>query len=234
MTPRPSRPPGPVGPCRLVIGGATGRTGSRVAALARADSRFVVALAASRAEEALLPEALAGADALIDFSVPESAVLHAEAAARRAKPAVIGVTGFSPLQTRRLKALSRRAPILVSPNMSPGANLLISLAPLAAAALPGYSASIRETHHRLKRDKPSGTALRLAEAAGRRVPITSRRVGDVVGEHTLILAGPGEILEMGHRARSRDVFAVGALRAALWLGTRGPGWYSMADVLGLS
>ncbi len=222
-----------VRPCRLLLCGATGRTGSRVAALARADARFLLAGEISGANAAAFGPALGEADVVVDFSTASAAPAHAEAAARAGVASVIGVTGLSPRALARLRALSRRAPILLSPNMSPGANFLIALAARAAAALPGYDAGVTEIHHRFKKDRPSGTALRLAAAAGKNVPIESLRLGDFVGEHALTLAGPGETLSLVHRAQSRDVFAAGALRAALWLRGRRPGLYSMTEVLGL-
>ncbi len=220
-------------PCRLLLCGATGRTGSRVAALARADRRFLLAGEISGVNAAAFGPALKGAEVVVDFSTAAAVPGHAEAAARAGVASVIGVTGLSPRALARLRALSKRAAILLSPNMSPGANFLIALAARAAAALPGYDAGVFEIHHRLKKDRPSGTALRLAAAAGKSVPIESLRLGDFVGEHTLTLAGPGESLSLSHRAVSRDVFAAGALRAALWIRGRRPGLYEMADALGI-
>jgi 4-hydroxy-tetrahydrodipicolinate reductase len=117
--------------------------------------------------------------------------------------------------------------------------LLIELARTAAAALPGFSLAIRETHHRDKRDAPSGTALALAAALAQarpgqqaaEIPVQSLREGEVVGEHAVVLSGAGEELVLGHRALERSIFARGALAAALWLGSKPPGRYSMRDVL---
>lgn len=220
-------------PCRILLCGATGRTGSRVAALARADRRFLLAGEISGANAAAFGPALKAADVVVDFSTAAAAPAHASAAARAGVAVVIGVTGLPPRALARLRALSRRTAILLSPNMSPGANVLIALAARAAEALPGYDAGVLEIHHRFKKDRPSGTALRLAEAAGKNTPVESLRLGDFVGEHTLTLAGPGESLSLTHRAASRDVFAAGALRAALWLNGRRPGLYDMSDALGL-
>lgn len=234
---------------RIVVNGAFGRMGRAVARLAADDGRFELVGGADRETSGLLPcpivplsglrRLLAGADVLIDFSSPEACLAAAAAAAAARKPAVLGTTGLSPAQRRRLAALARRIPLLHAPNMSPGMNLLFHLSALAAAALPGYDAALSETHHALKKDAPSGSALRIVEAVraargrGPAVPAVSLRVGDVVGEHTLTLAGPGERLELTHRAHSREVFARGALCAALWLRERRPGFYSMADALGL-
>ncbi|MDD5627502.1 MAG: dihydrodipicolinate reductase C-terminal domain-containing protein [Elusimicrobia bacterium] len=229
-------------PLRLVVTGAAGRMGRRLAALAAADGRFAVAALVDRREDAglvkpdRLPKALAQADVLVDFSAPEAAVRFASQAAAARKPAVIGVTGFSPVQLAQLKAASRRIPVFLSPNFSPGVHALGVVLRAAASLLKDYEVSISETHHSRKKDAPSGTALRLArilmEARRGAAPaIVSQRVGDVVGDHTVTLAGPCERLELTHRAQSRDVFARGALRAALWVRGRRPGLYDMTDLL---
>ncbi|MBI5240274.1 MAG: 4-hydroxy-tetrahydrodipicolinate reductase [Elusimicrobia bacterium] len=226
---------------RIVVTGAAGRMGRRVAALAAEDARFQVAALVDRSpgpgltkpEE--LPEALSSADVLIDFSAPESAVRFAAAAAAARRPAVIGATGFNPVQLAQLKASSRRVPVFLSPNFSPGVHALGILLRAAAALLKDFEAGISETHHSKKKDAPSGTALRLARIImesrrGGDPAVVSQRLGDVVGEHTVTFAGPFERLELTHRAHSRDVFAGGALRAALWVAGRKPGLYDMPDM----
>ncbi len=226
---------------RLVVTGAAGRMGRRVAALAAADGRFKVAALVDRSEgEGLtkpesLPEALVHADILLDFSTPEAAVRFAGLAAAARKPAVIGATGFTQVQLAQLKAASRRIPIFLSPNFSPGIHALGVLLRAAASLLKDYEVSISETHHSRKKDAPSGTALRLArvimDARGGAEPaIVSQRVGDVVGDHTVTFAGPCERLELTHRAQSRDVFAQGALSAALCVCGKKPGLYDMPDL----
>jgi 4-hydroxy-tetrahydrodipicolinate reductase len=226
---------------RLVVTGAAGRMGRRVAALAAEDARFQVAALVDRGEgpglskPESLPEALAQADVLVDFSAPESAVRFAGLAAAARKPAVIGTTGFSSVQLAQLKAASRRIPVFLSPNFSPGVHALGILLRTAAALLKDYEVSISETHHSRKKDAPSGTALRLARIImearrGSEPAVVSQRVGDVVGDHTVTLAGPCERLELTHRAQSRDVFVQGALRAALWVSGKKPGLYDMPDL----
>ncbi|MDD5655930.1 MAG: dihydrodipicolinate reductase C-terminal domain-containing protein [Elusimicrobia bacterium] len=223
---------------RLVVTGAAGRMGRRVCALAAEDRRFSAAARVDRAEGCLPPralaQALAQADVLVDFSAPEFCVEAAELCARARVAAVLGTTGLSPAQTARLRAAARRVAVFLAPNFSPGIHALCLLAEAAGRLLPGYDVSISETHHKLKRDAPSGTALRLAsvvaEASGQPPAVVSQRIGDVVGEHTLTLAGPCERLELTHRAHSRDVFAAGALRAALWVFGRKPGFYDMSDM----
>lgn len=197
-------------------------------------------------------------DVLIDFTNPEATLANLEACAELGICSVIGTTGLREEQKEALGMFAQRTPVVFSPNMSIGVNLLFKLAATAAAALgDDYDTEIVETHHRMKKDAPSGTALALAEAVskalgrnlednavyarqgmiGERNPdaigIQTVRAGDIVGEHTLLLAGPGERIEMTHRAHSRDNFARGAVRGALWITDKEPGLYTMADVLGL-
>jgi 4-hydroxy-tetrahydrodipicolinate reductase len=197
-------------------------------------------------------------DVLIDFTNPESSLGNLQACAELGIRAVIGTTGLGEEQKEALHVFALRTPTVFAPNMSVGVNLLFKLAASAAAALgDDYDAEIVEAHHRLKKDAPSGTALALAEAVAKaldrnlaekavyarhgiigertagEIGIQTIRAGDIVGEHTLILAGPGERIELTHRAHSRDNFAKGAVRATLWIMDKKPGLYSMADVLGL-
>jgi 4-hydroxy-tetrahydrodipicolinate reductase len=206
--------------------------------------------------------ALAAADVLIDFTRPEGTLAHAAACARRRIALVAGTTGLSPAQQAELAAHARSVPIVFAPNMSVGVNVLLKLVELATARLgPAYDVEIVEMHHRHKVDAPSGTALRLGEAAasamrttlaesavyaregvtGERRPgsigFATLRGGDVVGEHTVIFAGAGERVELTHKATSRQTFAGGAVRAARFvaacLASGRPGLYDMADVLEL-
>lgn len=222
-------------PLKLALSGAGGRMGRAVAAAAEGDSRFALAARLGRGTSAAeLAAALAAADVLVDFSLPAPALAFARAAARAGVPVVSGTTGFSPSQAAALRSLARRVPVFWAPNMSPGMNLLFELAARAAAALPGYDAAVVDVHHAAKKDAPSGTAKRLQAALlrpGRPAPAVSLRVGDVAGDHVVFLAGPGERLELTHRAHSRDVFARGALQAAVWTARRRPGFYGMADML---
>ncbi len=200
----------------------------------------------------------ATADAVIDFAAPGGTAGLAILAAQGKTGYVVGTTGLDAAAEEALAKAARHAPIVRAPNMSLGVNLLLALVERAARALgEGFDIEIVEMHHRHKVDAPSGTALALgrAAAAGRDVALDERAVrsrdgltgprrpgdigfatlrgGDVVGEHTVIFAGPSERLELSHRAASRDIFAAGALRAALWTHGKPPGLYGMADVLGL-
>jgi 4-hydroxy-tetrahydrodipicolinate reductase len=195
---------------------------------------------------------------LVEFTAPEPTVEHLRLAATRGAGAVVGTTGFQPAQLEEIRRLAGRIPIMLSPNMSVGVNLAFRVLALMAKALgDDYDVEITEIHHRMKKDAPSGTAAKMAEviaeALGRRleeagvygrhglvgersakeIGVHALRGGDVVGEHTVVFSAVGERLERTHRAHSRDTFAHGALRAARWVATAGPGLYSMHDVLGL-
>ena len=179
-------------------------------------------------------------DVLIEFTKPQVTVKHARLAQRLRKAMVIGTTGLTEAQRATLKAASRTIPIVVSPNMSVGVNVLFELAKTAAQRLgPAYDVEVVESHHRHKKDAPSGTAKRLAEVlasartqAASAIPVHAIRAGDIVGDHTVILAGPSERLELTHRAHGREVFAQGALKAARFVVRKKPGLYDMTDVLG--
>jgi 4-hydroxy-tetrahydrodipicolinate reductase len=229
---------------RVVVCGAAGRMGRAVRAEIEASSAFSCAAGvdARPAPGVESPDAfeylLAAADAAIDFSSPDSACYYAAVCAKARKPFVTGTTGFSKKQLAALRAAGRRAPVFFSPNMSPAVNLTFALAAIAAKRLNGFDAHVSETHHAAKRDAPSGTALRYAEyiaaaRGGARPPITSVRAGDIVGEHTVLYAGPHERVELTHRAHSRELFAAGALKAAAWLALRKPGFYDYFDLLDL-
>jgi 4-hydroxy-tetrahydrodipicolinate reductase len=178
------------------------------------------------------------AEVVIDFTAPEASLEHARICAEKRTALVIGTTGFTPEARNQLSHWALQTPVLFSPNMSVGVNVLFKIArDLAAALGESFDVEILETHHKLKRDAPSGTALRLAEELGSRpeheIGVQSLRGGDVVGEHTVFFFGEGERLELTHRATSRDQFARGAMKAAKWLVSRKPGVYDMRDVLGL-
>lgn len=248
-------------PVKLVVSGSCGRMGRSIATLALADSacRIAAALEASghpslghdygmvlgRPKPLKVPvtddarAALARGDVLIEFTVPEVTIQHATLAVELRKPMVVGTTGLTPAQQDALAGAAKQIPIVFSPNMSLGVNVLFELAKLAAERLgQRFDVEIIEAHHKFKKDSPSGTAKRLAEAvaAGRKqpvsaIPVHAVRAGDIVGDHTVIFAGASERLELTHRAQSRDVFAGGALMAAQFVKGRKPGLYDMADVL---
>lgn len=206
-----------------------------------------------------LAAALQGAHVLVDFTRPEASLAYIEACRKAGVGMVIGTTGFSAAQKELIAAAAKEIPIVFAPNMSVGVNLLINLVQAAAKVLAeGYDIEIIEAHHRHKVDAPSGTALRLGEAAaaalgrdlaacavygregvtGERDPSTigfaTVRGGDVVGDHTVLFAGIGERVELTHKASSRATFALGALRAAKFLEGKQVGLFDMRDVLSLS
>ncbi len=200
----------------------------------------------------------ARADAVVDFTVPAASLAHAELAAQTKVAHVIGTTGLDQRQEASLERAAAHTPLVVAGNMSLGVTLLATLVERVARALDGdFDIEVLEMHHRRKVDAPSGTALLLgrAAAAGRGVELdevaqrvrdghtgarprgqigfATLRGGDVVGDHSVIFAAEGERIELTHKASTREVFARGAIKAALWAHGKPPGLYSMKDVLGL-
>ncbi|MBI3011556.1 MAG: 4-hydroxy-tetrahydrodipicolinate reductase [Candidatus Omnitrophica bacterium] len=247
---------------RLVISGCCGKMGQAIARRALADSAFSLVAALEAPGHAAIGrdygavlgqpvgaavllvvagtrQALSRGDVIIEFTSPEATVAHAQFAQELRKPMVIGTTGLSDVQMETLRLAAKAIPIVVSPNMSVGVNVLFELAQLAAQRLGlSYDVEVVESHHRHKKDSPSGTAKRLAEllASARKgssdsIPVHAIRAGDIVGDHTVVLAGPSERLELTHRAHSREVFAEGALRAARFVVRQPPGLYDMSHVL---
>ncbi|WCE94417.1 4-hydroxy-tetrahydrodipicolinate reductase [Acidithiobacillus ferriphilus] len=240
----------------LQLAAAIGRSGA--AYLGEDAGRLAGIQALGLPVSADLAGALVDLDALIEFGPVEAALAHVAACVEAAKPVVVGTTGFSVTQRAELENASQYIPLVLAPNMSVGVNVLLAFLPAIIAALgEGYDVEIVEAHHRHKMDAPSGTALALgrAVAVGRgqhlddiqcldrngvpgprvagSIGFATLRGADVVGEHTVWMAGAGERLELTHRAASRLNFAEGALRAASWLRGRAPGLYDMQDVLGL-
>ena len=198
------------------------------------------------------------ADAVVEFSIPAATIVHSGLAAAAGCIHVIGTTGLDAVQEAALARAGEAAPVVYAPNMSLAVNVLFALTRQVAALLDeDFDIEIVEMHHRHKTDAPSGTALRLgrAAAAGRKVDLDAAGVftrhgqtgarqrgaigfatlrgGDVTGDHSVIFAADGERLELSHKSQSRQIFARGAVRAALWARTAGPGLYSMQNVLGL-
>jgi len=174
-------------------------------------------------------------DAVIDFSTPEGSLALAKAAAKAGTALVIGTTGFDEMGLAEIQRAAKKAPILVSYNLSLGiAALAAVLGNLSGALGPAFHLHLTDIHHKDKKDKPSGTALLLAEASGRRkstIKFTSIREGDAIGEHRILFSGPAEQLEIVHRAKDRRLYAEAALLAARWLVGQKPGLYSLKDVL---
>ncbi len=237
-------------PLRIALIGAAGRMGQAISAIAAAENVEVITKI-----DVGDPVATHDADVLIDFSNAAAAeAICAQATASRT-PLVIGTTGHSAEQRRSIESAAEMVPVILASNFSVGVNALFALTEQAAKILgQNFDVEMIETHHRMKKDAPSGTAKTLVEILQRarkteklrhgreglsgerdqaEIGIHSVRGGDVVGDHTVIFAGDGERLELTHRASSRETFARGALRAARWIIAKRPGLYSMRDVLGL-
>lgn len=264
---------------KVIVAGAAGRMGGRIVhmlegvqgiALAGAfeksghpavgkDIGEVVGLPGKNIKIAgSLTEVLTAGDVLIDFTHPEVSLEHLQEAAPAGKAVVIGTTGFAAAQIDAIKNLAQNTRVVLAPNMSVGVNLMFKVvADIAQILTTGYDVEIVEAHHRLKKDAPSGTAMKLAQVIagamernldevavyerkgmiGQRtdaeIGIQTVRAGDIVGEHTVMFGGIGERLEIIHRAHNRDNFARGAVRAAQWIVAQPQGLYDMQDVLGL-
>jgi 4-hydroxy-tetrahydrodipicolinate reductase len=202
--------------------------------------------------------ALEGADVLVDFTRPEGTIEFVKACRAKRRAMVIGTTGLAGAQVDALRDAARDIAIVWAPNMSVGVNAMLKLVEVAARSLgPDYDVEVFELHHKLKVDAPSGTALKLGDVAAKArattldkdgvfarhgttgerkagtIGFSVARGGDIVGDHTVFFAGPGERLEITHRATSRATYAQGALRAAKFVKARAPGLYDMQDVLGL-
>jgi len=263
----------------VIVAGAAGRMGCRlVDLLKRSDSLALVGAVEGKGHQAIgmdvgeaagcgatgvsiqddLSSVMDLGDVVIDFSIPPASLAHLTVAAENKRAMVIGTTGFSSGDLKKIQDLTQSIPCVVSPNMSVGINLIFKvIADIAKTLGDHYDIEIVEAHHRLKKDAPSGTALKmaqvLADATGRdleKVGVYSRkgligerkrneigiqtiRAGDIIGDHTVLFAGIGERIEVTHRAQSRDTFAAGALRAAQWVVSQPPGLYNMHDVLGI-
>ncbi|MCF6147432.1 MAG: 4-hydroxy-tetrahydrodipicolinate reductase [Candidatus Kuenenia sp.] len=259
---------------KIAVNGACGRMGTRICALIFEDNEADLTAALDHPGHAQIGKDIGlvagfgetgikitttletSADVLIDFSSPESTVNIAEWCAKKNTAIVIGTTGLTPQQHEKLQEISEKIPCLISPNMSVGVNVMFSVAAQMAKMLgKDFDIEIIETHHRFKKDSPSGTALRLAEkictATGldkeknviygrqgivgerpsNQIGIHAVRSGDVIGDHTVVFGALGERLEITHKAHTRDTFARGAIHTAKIIAKKQPGMYTMSDVL---
>jgi 4-hydroxy-tetrahydrodipicolinate reductase len=251
---------------RVILVGCAGRMGQEIATLlpGRPDVKLVAGVEAAgspvigqKCGSGLVHDNLADAinasDAVVDFSSPDSAAKNVRLCAEEGKPFVTGVTGLTPDQTAVLREAADKVAVVWAPNFSVGVSVLTKLVAEAARMLgSGYDIEVTETHHRMKKDAPSGTARQLVDAlksaTGRtevvhgregsvgqkpvgQIGVSSIRTGSVVGEHTVILGGPGERIELIHKAESRAAFATGVVAAILFAASARPGFYGMADVL---
>ena len=227
---------------RLAVYGAAGRMGARICSLARDDPRFdLVAQIDPAIDPTTARTADVSPDAIIDFSSDEGARSAIRFAIEHRLAILVGTTGLSSQTLGAIDVAAGSVPAMVAANTSFGVAVLTHLATQAARLLgDGYDVNLTEVHHAGKRDKPSGTALRIAERLGRNAGIElpadrihAIRGGDVVGEHTVEFASEGERIRLCHIATSRDLFARGALRATAWLHGQAPGLYTIEQALGL-
>ncbi|HWR58894.1 MAG TPA: 4-hydroxy-tetrahydrodipicolinate reductase [Thermodesulfovibrionales bacterium] len=264
---------------KIAVAGAFGRMGSRIAALSQEYEAIKLAAAFERkghkeigkdigvltgiGEACVvlrdsIEQVLNDADVVIDFTHTTSTLEHLRAASSKGKAMVIGTTGFTKDQLGEISALTKNIPCVMASNMSLGVNLLLKVLQDVARVLgDDYDIEIVEAHHRMKKDAPSGTAMKMAqviaqavnrdldeaavyarkgmigERTKKEIGIQTIRAGDIVGEHTVLFGGLGERIEITHKASSRDTFARGALKAAIWVHGKPAGLYDMQDVLGL-
>lgn len=233
---------------KLGIAGVCGKMGRRVFELASQDKDFEVNLGLEKKGTPLIGRELGKLkvssnsdgmfliDVLIDFTIPEASETNLDYAAKYKKALILGTTGLNDNQLKKVEEISKVIPIVFSPNMSVGVNVLFTILPEIARRLgPDYGVEIIEAHHKAKKDAPSGTAKKLAqvlfETVHKDIPTHAVRLGDIVGDHTVIFCGNSERIEVKHQAHSRDLFALGALKAAKWVFGKPAGLYSMQDVL---
>ena len=247
---------------RIIVAGAAGRMGQRIIAtiLENPETELAGAVEAYGApflgQDASLAAGCGASDIMIhdrleknvtandiviSFATPEASLQHLEIAAAQGKGMVIGTTGFDEEQKNQIKALAGKIPVVFAPNMSIGVNVMWKIVEEAAKVLGhDFKVSVSETHHTKKKDAPSGTAVKIGEVLAQAlhkkyedIPIKSKREGDVIGDHITLFKNSTETLEITHHAISRDIFAKGAVQAAIWVKDQKPGLYDMQDVLGL-
>ena len=233
---------------KLGISGVAGRMGRRIFELAGYDKNFELSLALEKKGTPMIgrdlgklkissgPDGIFLIDVFVDFTTPEATETNLDYVAKYKKALVLGTTGLDDTQLKKVEDVSKIVPVVFSPNMSVGVNVLFTILPEIVKRLgPDYNIEIVEAHHRGKKDAPSGTAKKfgqlLADATKKETPIHAIRLGDIVGDHTIIFCGNSERIEIKHQAHSRDLFALGALKAAKWVFGKPAGLYSMQDVL---
>ena len=233
---------------KLGIAGVCGKMGRRIFELASNDKDFEITLALEKKGTPQIGRELGKlkisstadglflVDVFVDFTMPEASETNLDYVARYRKALVLGTTGFTDAQLNKIEEASKVVPVVFSPNMAIGVNVLFAMLPEIARRLGlDYSVEMVEVHHKSKKDAPSGTAKKfgqvLADATGREIPIHAIRLGYIVGDHTIIFCGNSERIEIKHQAHSRDLFALGALKAAKWVMGKPAGLYSMQDVL---
>ena len=235
---------------KLAITGCQGRMGQRITALASQDKEFQIVALIESPDRPDVPDmshgvkisrdinAIQGADVLIDFTLPEPTMKDVEACLKYRVRMIIGTTGLSEEQRARIMKASQSIAVIQSTNMSVGVNLVFGLLKQMTGALQGYGASITETHHVHKKDAPSGTAKTMAEiiegVTGQKVTdVASIREGEVIGYHEVTFDSGVDTIKISHNAKTRDMFAEGALVAAKFLAKKDKGFFNMQEVLGV-
>lgn len=237
---------------KLAVSGSCGRMGKRIIALAKQDKGIKLTAALERKDHPEIGKIIDGvkisanvneiknADCLIDFTSPDATLKNLESAVKFKKPIVIGTTGITDEQKTKITECAKTIPIVFAPNMSIGVNIVFKLLKSAAEKLAGnYTAGMKEAHHVHKKDAPSGTAKKMAQIlrdAGVGIEnedIKSIREGEVIGDHEVVFESDVDKITISHSAKTRDIFAEGALSAAKWIINKPAGLYSMQDVIGV-
>lgn len=222
---------------KICVSGSEGKMGSRIIDLAKEDPDLEVSAGFDVDGNAQL--GITACDCLIDFTSPKATMEHLGLCEKLKKPIVIGTTGLSEEEKSRIKDASNNIAVVFSPNMSVGVNLLFKLIEQASKVLgEEYDIGIVEAHHTEKKDAPSGTAKEIARIIKSvkgdvEIPIDSVREGEIVGEHTITFESDVDLLEITHSAKTRDIFAKGALKAAKFVAGKSSGLFTMKDVLAL-
>lgn len=222
---------------KICVSGSKGKMGSRIIELSKGDSTFELSGSFDAGDDP--EERIASSDCLIEFTTPEATIKNLELCEKLGKAIVIGTTGLSTAEDERVKEGSKKIPVVLSPNMSVGVNLLFKMIADASRVLgPGYNIGVVEAHHIHKKDSPSGTAKEMVRVVKLsrgdiEVPVESVREDEIVGEHTITFDGAADLIEITHSAKSRDIFAEGALKAAKFITGKPAGLFTMKDVLAL-
>ena len=229
---------------KIIVTGALGRMGKRIIELAEKDPNIsVVGRIEIKADPthnivSNIKEVKSDYDCIIDFTAPEATMNYLKAARDAKKAIVVGTTGLSDKNIAEIKSAASSIPVVFSPNMSVGVNVFFNLVKRASSLLSGYNPSITEAHHIHKKDKPSGTAKKIAEIVKEEsgvsdIPTESVREGEIVGDHEITFESEVDTIKISHSAKTRDIFVLGALKAAKFLAGKNEGFYSMSDVLGI-
>ena len=222
---------------KICVSGSNGKMGSRIIDLAKEDAGLQVT--GQFDIDGKAEDSIEGCDCLIEFTTPKATMEHLELCVKNKKAIVIGTTGLSEEDKAKVKEASANIPVVLSPNMSVGVNLLFKLAGEASKGLgEEYEVNIIEAHHAEKKDAPSGTAKEIARIVKSvrpdiEIPIDSVREGEIVGEHTVTFESDVDLLEITHSAKTRDIFVKGALKAAKFTAGKKSGLFTMKDVLAL-